>query len=758
MRSIRSLFVGVFALGIAACGNGSAPAPSASSAAASASGAASTAARERLLPIVNAELRRAADEITTADQQSRDVVVRRAAARALARIGGEPAHAGLVRALGDEDDEVMTWAAYGLGFSCKGHEKDSVSALVARALSRTAAAAQVDPATTSGLDADAAIRRAIGRCGAEASEPTLVAWLAEPRGRAAAAAYGLGDLATAKQKLREETLVALLNLAAGSAAAPPVPEALFPVSRLENVPLSVVDRIREVATARLNEPSEARIFAIRALGRAGDGAADPLAHVLRTPASFSAPERAEAARQLKRLGKAGQRALDDALPALVPSSDPVALTGLVGADFGVVLAVLTMLDGPGSAKKALAEIAALPTPPKPPEPVARRLAWLRCSAARVLAGVSYRDKALLGCEAGLEPPGSPPAVDAFPMSSIAGRAVVAAIGGAEIVGPRLVAFRAYALHGDRRAREAALELLEKHDEVDGAAAILVEALGAKETGIVEGAADVLAKKPQRAGEPAPRKGKKEKHKKDHDHDPAVVELADPLAPSPAVVKALLAALSLPAVDLDPELSDSLIDAVGALALKDARARLDVLCGSNYPTTREHTAKALALLGEKRECPAHPLAAAPRELDALVQAKTTITFEADPGLLTITLDPTLAPAIITRIVELVKSGYYDGMIVHRVEPWYVTQFGAPFGDGSGGPEGKASIPCETSPLPFAPLSVGIALSGRDTGSSQLFVMHTRAPNLDGNYAIVGTATGPWGAFVDGDSIRHAKVAP
>lgn len=748
---MRSLFVAVFALGLVGCGSSSAPVPGVSSAAASAT--APAAAPARLLPIVNAELRRAADEITTADVQSRDVVVRRAAARALARIGGEPAYPGLVRALGDEDDEVIAWAAYGLGFWCKGHEKDSVSALVARALSRPAAG---DPATKPGLDADAAIRRAVGRCGAEASEPTLVAWLAEPRSRAAAAAYALGDLASARQKLREETLVALLNLAAGSAAAPPIPEALFPVSRLENVPLSVVDRIREVATARLSDPSEARIFAVRALGRAGDGAADPLARVLATPASFSPPERAEAARQLKRLGKAGQRALGDALPALVPSADPVALTGLVGADFGVVLAVIQMLDGPGSARKALAELAALPAPPTPPEPVARRLAWLRCSAARVLAGANYRDKALLGCEAGLAPTGSPPAVDTLPMSSIAGRAVVAAIGGAELVGPRLVAFRAYALHGDRRAREAALELLEKHDEVDGAPAILVEALGAKETGIIEGAADVLAKKPQRAGEPAKRPGKKEKRKKDREQ--GAVEIADPLAPSPALVKALLAALAQPAVDLDPELSDSLIDAVGALALKEARARLDVLCGSNYPTTREHAAKALALLGDKKECPAHALATAPRELDALVAARTTIRFEADPGSLTITLDPALAPAIVTRVVELVKSGYYDGMIVHRVEPWYVTQLGAPFGDGSGGPEGKAAIPCETSPLPFEPLSVGIALSGRDTGSSQLFVMHTRAPNLDGNYAIVGTATGPWGAFVDGDSIRHAKVAP
>ena len=342
------------------------------------------------------------------------------------------------------------------------------------------------------------------------------------------------------------------------------------------------------------------------------------------------------------------------------------------------------------------------------------------------------------------------------MTSIAGRAVVSAIGAAEITGPRLVAYRAYALHGDRRAREAALELLVKHEEVDGVPAILLEALGAKETGIIEGAADVLANKPQRAGEAAPRKGKKDRRKKDK--EPATTEVPDALAPSPALVKALIDALARPAVDLDPELSDSLIDAIGALAIKEAKPRIDALCRSTYPTTREHAAKALGLLGEKKACPASASVPGPKELDSLLAVKTTITFEADPGALTITLDPALAPAIITRVVDLVKSGYYDGMIVHRVEPWYVTQFGAPFGDGSGGPDGKASIPCETSPLPFAPLSVGIALSGRDTGSSQLFVMHTRAPHLDGNYAIVGAATGPWGAFVDGDRILHAKVAP
>ena len=126
---------------------------------------------------------------------------------------------------------------------------------------------------------------------------------------------------------------------------------------------------------------------------------------------------------------------------------------------------------------------------------------------------------------------------------------------------------------------------------------------------------------------APRKGKKARSAR---KTPSPAEAADALAPSPAIVKALLDALARPAVDLDPELSDTLIDAVGALAIKEAKPRLDALCRSSYPTTREHAAKALGLLGDKKACPAHAGRDAPRELDALVAAKTTIAFDADVG--------------------------------------------------------------------------------------------------------------------------------
>ncbi len=225
------------------------------------------------------------------------------------------------------------------------------------------------------------------------------------------------------------------------------------------------------------------------------------------------------------------------------------------------------------------------------------------------------------------------------------------------------------------------------------------------------------------------------------------------------MKALLDARARPATPAAPESADAVIDAAGALALKDAKPRLDELCRSPYPTTREHAAKALALaFGEKKTCDPPAESAPPAELDHLVTAPVTLALDTDAGALTLVLDPTLAPVMVTRVADLARAGYYDGIVVHRVVPGFVAQFGAPFGDGFGGPPGKPAVRCETSPLPFGPLAVGVALAGRDTGSSQLFVMQGRYPHLDGLYALVGTAAGPWSALAEGDVIRSVKVAP
>lgn len=761
----------------AGCGDPAPPSSTGTAAPAASASAIDTPDAAALDALLQAEQKRLASGVRPEHLASHSAVVRAASARALARIGGEAALPGLVKLLADDHPDVVTWSAYGLGFWCKGHEQPHVTALTARAVSLLAGSAP-DKARALPPRAAApvtAIARAVGACGGETAEATLVAWLGGGPEVAEAAALGLGDLAASKQKLREETIVALLQRAAGSAAEPPLPAALYPLGRLDHPPPSTVERLREVATAALGSPGPLRLFAVRALGRAGEEAAPALGRVVATPGDFTAAERGEAARTLTRLGKAGQRALADAVPRILPSSDPLALTGLVSEDFGATLAALEAMTEPGSAEKALREVASRPAPPSPPVAVARRLSWMRCTAAKLVAGKNYKDPLLSQCEVAGAAPAPPPnssssAAPSAPSASasagasaepapdpratsIAARAIVAVIGRGEITGARLAAWRAYAEGQDLRAREAAITLLDEHEEVD-AAAVLAKALGSKIPGVIGAAAEILAKHPERAAEAPRRRKKKDRDKEKKDGDARQIG-----PPSPAVVKALLALLQSKGDATDPELDDGVVDAAGALGLKEALPRIEALCRSPYPTTREHAAKAIPLLGGKKvECAAPaeggPL---PTEMHALATARAVLVLQTDAGEFKLTLDPSLAPVTVTRVVELARGGYYDGMVVHRVVPGFVTQFGAPFGDGAGGPEGKAPLRCETSPLPFEPLRIGVALAGRDTGSSQLFVMHGRFPHLDGKYALIGTAAGPWGAFVDGDVIQRATVA-
>ncbi|MEZ4315296.1 MAG: peptidylprolyl isomerase, partial [Polyangiaceae bacterium] len=429
------------------------------------------------------------------------------------------------------------------------------------------------------------------------------------------------------------------------------------------------------------------------------------------------------------------------------------LTGLVREDFGATLAVHESMTDPGAAEKPLREFASRPPPPAPPAPVARRLSWLRCTAAKLLAGKNYKDPLLTSCE--LPTPAdsaSPASSSPRRATSIAARTIVEVLGRADLKGARLTAFRTHAEGPDHRAREAALSLLETHDEVD-AAPLLAAALDSGIPGVIGTAAEVLAKHPERASADTARKRRKKDKKKDDDAPAASYG-----PPSPAVLKALVTLLTRKTDTPDSELDDGLIDAAAALGAKDALPRIEELCHSPYPTTRDHAEKAIALLsGKKVECPAPPEGGPlPTEMHAFATAHPTIVLQTDAGEMTLLLDTALAPVAVTRVVELARAGYYDGMLVHRVVPGFVTQFGAPWGDGYGGPEGKLPLRCETSPLPFDPLRIGVALAGRDTGSSQLFIMHARFPHLDGKYALVGTAKGPWAAFVDGDLIHHVEV--
>jgi peptidyl-prolyl cis-trans isomerase B (cyclophilin B) len=102
-------------------------------------------------------------------------------------------------------------------------------------------------------------------------------------------------------------------------------------------------------------------------------------------------------------------------------------------------------------------------------------------------------------------------------------------------------------------------------------------------------------------------------------------------------------------------------------------------------------------------------------------------------------PNEAPNTVKNFEELANSGFYDGVIFHRVIPSFVSQGGDPTGTGMGG-SGK-TIKCETEGNPHKHVagSLSMAHAGRDTGSSQFFIVHEPQPHLNGVHTVFGQVT-------------------
>ena len=106
-----------------------------------------------------------------------------------------------------------------------------------------------------------------------------------------------------------------------------------------------------------------------------------------------------------------------------------------------------------------------------------------------------------------------------------------------------------------------------------------------------------------------------------------------------------------------------------------------------------------------------------------------------------LYPEIAPNTVNNFLSLVKKGFYNGLIFHRVISGFMIQGGCPNGNGMGGP--GYSIKGEFSHNGFpnslahteGVLSMARAMSPNSAGS-QFFIMHKAAPYLDGEYAAFG----------------------
>ena len=113
---------------------------------------------------------------------------------------------------------------------------------------------------------------------------------------------------------------------------------------------------------------------------------------------------------------------------------------------------------------------------------------------------------------------------------------------------------------------------------------------------------------------------------------------------------------------------------------------------------------------------------------------TATVETPRGPFRIRLAGAFAPITVMNFVSLSQKGYFNGSTFHRVVPNFVIQDGDPTGTGNGGP--GYEIRDELNPIEYVEGTVGMALSGPDTGGSQWFATHAPQPHLDGIYTVFG----------------------
>lgn len=124
------------------------------------------------------------------------------------------------------------------------------------------------------------------------------------------------------------------------------------------------------------------------------------------------------------------------------------------------------------------------------------------------------------------------------------------------------------------------------------------------------------------------------------------------------------------------------------------------------------------------------------------ANPVVTFTmADGKVMKAELYPEVAPNTVNNFISLVKKGFYDGLIFHRVIRGFMIQGGCPDGNGTGGPgysiKGEFSQNGFTNDLKHEKgvLSMARAMAPNSAGS-QFFIMHETSPHLDGSYAAFG----------------------
>ena len=128
------------------------------------------------------------------------------------------------------------------------------------------------------------------------------------------------------------------------------------------------------------------------------------------------------------------------------------------------------------------------------------------------------------------------------------------------------------------------------------------------------------------------------------------------------------------------------------------------------------------------------AAAPAAADP----ENTLYLDLQHGRVVIQLRPDLAPKHVARVKELVRKGFYNGLIFHRVIAGFMAQTGDPTGTGMGG--SGQNIPAEFTAEPFTRGTVGAARAQDiNSADSQFFIMFDENSSLNNQYTVWGKVT-------------------
>jgi len=121
------------------------------------------------------------------------------------------------------------------------------------------------------------------------------------------------------------------------------------------------------------------------------------------------------------------------------------------------------------------------------------------------------------------------------------------------------------------------------------------------------------------------------------------------------------------------------------------------------------------------------------------ANPTVTIETNHGTITAEMFVDKAPTTAGNFIELVKKGFYDGIIFHRVIEGFMIQGGDPTGTGRGGPGYTIKDEFGAGLAHAHPGIFSMANAGPNSGGSQFFITLAATPWLDGKHAIFGKVT-------------------